>query len=250
VAVIDYSLQNAQTPTRRGNLQPILELPEEQPSFGSGRGLMAAAGSIFSRDQLFESEDELGPVQIKVPAEVPVVEDGLYKAKLSFISGLIAAHRPSIQNVTEVAKYIVELSAHASIDPFYVAAVISVESRFGESAKSKVGALGLMQLMPDTAKEVMYLNTGVKELPELRDGRTNIALGIDYLKRLEKRYRGDRALALAAYNWGPGNISSVKGDFNRAPGEVKKYANTIIERSQQWRTHFARTHKASVDLPA
>lgn len=89
------------------------------------------------------------------------------------------------------------------IDPRIIAAMISAESSWNPRAVSPAGARGLMQLMPDTAKEV-----GVKDPFDPID---NIKGGIRYYAMLKKRYNGDRRLALAAYNAGMGNVDKYGG---------------------------------------
>ena len=181
-------------------------------------------------------------------AEAKVLADSRNRTAMSFIAGLIAAHRPSITNCEEVAKHIMELSRYYKTDPFFVAAVISVESRFGETAKSKAGAVGLMQLLPQTAAEVAYLKTGTQGRPKLTDGRTNIALGIAYLMNLQKQFDGDRFATLAAYNWGPKNVIDVNRVPERFPKDVRKYASTVIERAEQWKRHFQKTEQTSAQM--
>lgn len=168
---------------------------------------------------------------------------------IKFISGLIAAFRPSIQDCGLIARHIVEISAQENIDPLYVAAVISIESRFSSSAQSYAGAVGLMQLMPGTAKEVARKRRSNAHTPNhLVDPRTNIKLGIDYLKFLERKYRSDRYLALAAYNWGPANVDQASQRRKRIPGSVKDYSRTIMGRLQNWRNHFTKASESAEAL--
>lgn len=85
-------------------------------------------------------------------------------------------------------------AARHKIDPALVKAVIMAESRYNHLAVSKKGAGGLMQLMPNTAKEL-----GVQDIFDPED---NITGGVRYLKKLLNRFDGDTKLALAAYNAG------------------------------------------------
>jgi hypothetical protein len=88
-------------------------------------------------------------------------------------------------------------------------AVARGESNFEETARSKANAHGVMQIQwPGTARHL-----GINRLSDLYDPCTNIDAGARYLKELMGRYNGDIHLALAAYNYGPGRISTNGGDI-------------------------------------
>lgn len=97
-----------------------------------------------------------------------------------------------------------------------IKAVIHAESSFNPDAVSPQGAMGLMQLMPDTAREL-----GVKDPLNPTE---NVMGGTRYLKQLLDRYEGSVPLALAAYNWGMGNLDSRKSQM---PTETKNYVAKI-----------------------
>ena len=105
-----------------------------------------------------------------------------------------------------------------SLDPALVKAVIHAESRFDPSAVSPKGAVGLMQLRRDTAREL-----GIKDPfnPKL-----NIDGGVQYLRDLIYTFKGDKKLALAAYNAGPTKVYRNKGipPFK----DTKKYIKQVI----------------------
>jgi len=106
-----------------------------------------------------------------------------------------------------------------------VKAVIHVESRGDQFAKSRSGACGLMQLMPSTAAEMGVLN--------VFDPDENIAGGTGYLAKMLKRFDGDKKLALAAYNAGPNAVRRYRG-VPPYP-ETRKY----IERVLRFEKHYA-----------
>jgi soluble lytic murein transglycosylase len=93
------------------------------------------------------------------------------------------------------------------LDPALLAAVIYAESRFDPNVESAAGAVGLMQLLPDTAKGIAVRTGGSTfVVSDLRDPEINVRYGSWYLNHLRARYDGDLRLALAAYHAGQGNV--------------------------------------------
>jgi hypothetical protein len=102
------------------------------------------------------------------------------------------------------------------VEAALVKSVIKVESNFNSKSTSPKGAMGLMQLMPETARELVVINP--------YDPVENVGAGTRYLKMLLKRYDGNVPLSLAAYNWGVGNIERRP---DQMPAETRQYVDRV-----------------------
>ncbi|HEY9723586.1 MAG TPA: lytic transglycosylase domain-containing protein [Oscillatoriaceae cyanobacterium] len=131
---------------------------------------------------------------------------------------------------------------HYGLDPLFVAAVIRQESGFRASARSHVGARGLMQLMPQTAAWASQ-KAGLKNfsVARLDDPATNIALGCWYLHYLFGQFH-DPALVLAAYNGGEGNLAywgSLQGEhLAHAFPETQTYVESGLRTYSRYQTLY------------
>ena len=116
-----------------------------------------------------------------------------------------------------VARTLVAEARRAAFSPEFVLAVIQVESQGDPRAISPKGALGLMQLLPETG-QAMAAELGLRwHGPDtLFDPVANVRLGIAYLEQLRSRY-GNLSIALTAYNWGPSRVSDMLRRSERIP---------------------------------
>lgn len=117
------------------------------------------------------------------------------------------------------AKALVEVANANEISPYLLEAVVWQESRWNPSARSRVGAIGLAQLMPGTARDL-----GV----DPRDPIQNLAGGARYLRQQLNRFDGNVEKALAAYNAGPGRVMTA-GGIPSIP-ETQAYVRAIVAR--------------------
>jgi soluble lytic murein transglycosylase len=115
------------------------------------------------------------------------------------------------------------------LDPALLAAVIYRESKFNAHARSSSSAIGLMQLLPQTAKGIA-LHTGGSRfvVADLYDPEINVRYGSFYLRRLMNKY-GDTELALAAYNAGQANVDAWRAVGKRIVfPETREYVDSVL----------------------
>ncbi|MGI6525165.1 MAG: lytic transglycosylase domain-containing protein [Bdellovibrionota bacterium] len=164
-----------------------------------------------------------------------------YNAKVDFIAKTIEKRNPSV-DAKEIATMIVFQSHIANYDPLFVTAVIFAESNFKNKARSRVGARGLMQLMPDTARDVCKLtNTKWRGESGLDTPDYNIFLGINYLKFLSSEFYGNNLEhVLIAYNWGLGKFNRARSRsmFVRLPRETIHYKHKVLTHHKRWKAEF------------
>ena len=139
------------------------------------------------------------------------------------VDDIVDAVEEEIDERAALEPIIQEAALLHGVDPDLIKAVIQTESRFDPRASSGAGAKGLMQLMPKTAKAV-----GIEDP---FDPRQNIFGGVKYLSQMMERYNGNTALALAAYNAGPGNVRRHRGvpPFRETRGYVSKIAKLLAD---------------------
>jgi soluble lytic murein transglycosylase-like protein len=113
---------------------------------------------------------------------------------------------------------ILTASGRHSVDADLVRAVIKTESDFNTAARSNKGAMGLMQLMPDTAR--------LHNVADAYDPGENVEGGVRHLRMLLDRYQGNLELSLAAYNAGSGAVEKYRGIPPFA--ETKEYVRRVL----------------------
>ena len=127
-----------------------------------------------------------------------------------------------------------------SLDPALLAAVIYQESKFDAEARSDAGAVGLMQLQPETARGIALRTGGSKfHVDDLTNPEINVRYGSWYLRHLLDKYDEER-LALAAFNAGQGNVDSWrKAGKGIAFAETRHYVDRVDELKRIYRDAYA-----------
>lgn len=122
---------------------------------------------------------------------------------------------------------VVRAAKRHGVDPNLARAVVTAESDFNPKSLSSAGAMGLMQLMPGTARDL-----GVNDP---WDPEQNVDGGVRYLGQMLSRFDGDVGKALMAYNWGPSNVERQ----GRPPAETRNYLEKVTRLRQLYAEGFS-----------
>jgi len=145
-----------------------------------------------------------------------VLNSGLLKDAAKFVNKGTADFVAGVRG-NRMDPVFIQFGKKYNLDPGLLKGIAETESQFKYDARSPKGALGIMQLMPGTAKDM-----GVKDP---FNPVQSIEGGAKYLRSLLNRYKGDTDKALAAYNWGMGNVD--KSGVMSLPAETRNYLGKV-----------------------
>ncbi len=140
--------------------------------------------------------------------------------------------RATTLSTTEFDAYIDAAAVRYKMPKALVRAVMHTESAFDPQALSHVGASGLMQLMPNTARE-MYVQ-------DIFDPQQNIEGGVRYLRVLANEFNGDMVKMVAAYNAGPEAVKKYHGQVPPYP-ETQAYVKKVLALYFQYKAQLSPT---------
>tara|TARA_Y100000310_G_scaffold340244_2_gene435340 strand:- start:224 stop:1000 length:777 start_codon:yes stop_codon:yes gene_type:complete len=143
----------------------------------------------------------------------------------------------NIVSLTRYAAAVVDSSTEYDVPIPLILAVTRQESAFNPKAISHAGAQGLMQLMPQTAKECSS-DIG-KRLSNIYHIGTNVELGTFYLRKMLTRFNNNTELAVKAYNAGPNYVSKILAkQYRRYPTETINYSKKVLAYLHEYQEHY------------
>ena len=183
------------------------------------------------------------------PGLEPIQEQVSPEQVEAHVRAQVAQRMPAAATTThrKVATTVLTESIRAGVDPLLVVALIHVESSFNPRARSRAGALGLMQVRVPTLRE--QLKRPRARRADALDPRTNVQAGVRYFRRLLDTF-GATDLALMAYNAGPGRIQRLLA-HGSIPPRIRDYSRKVedeLERIRSALLHLRGTESTNASL--
>ena len=177
---------------------------------------------------------------------VPIVIILIFAVLLGAVYFYFSNKLQNNQYPQKYGEYVEKASKEYDLDKSLIYAVIRTESKFNENAESRVGACGLMQIMPETFET--YMNIRDESGKYTTDDLFNPAINIDYgcyiLRDLLNEYDGNEECAVAAYNAGSGNVDSWLSDPNISPDGQTLIVSNIPDSFSETRSYVISVEEA------
>lgn len=206
-------------------------------------GLSHSNTSITKQNSLasFLPKDFVLPRNLPVRGRMSNQYASSAAALYTFINSKVLDARVPKNQASRITAAIVDAGQRTGLDPLLIAAIVKAESAFKPDATSPVGAAGLMQLMPATAKFIgKKIDLQPRNRTELYNLERNLILGSAYVIYLNRMFHGSLQRTLVAYNWGPANAELA---FNRRsrniPAVTQHYTRAVISTHRVWKAEFA-----------
>lgn len=226
---IDYSLLDKPLPISKETMNKI----EAEPGIQRAREFYLLGELASANREWSFTTNRLPTTEAMVAASRLADRWGWYRQAIQTMQDSEYWDELSVRFPIPYHEHVKAASRQTSIDPHFVFAIAKQESAFSSDAKSPVGAMGLMQLMPTTAKETAKKAGLVYKPQDLLQADKNLNLGSRYLNQLLNSFSGNRILATAAYNAGP---SRVKKWMNK--NDIKLPYDVWIETIPYKETRF------------
>jgi soluble lytic murein transglycosylase len=237
----------------RMNHRPLPEDPEarkeleQRPAVRRAHELYLLGRSWPARREWHHALDRMTSYQMQIAAAI-AAEWGWHDRVILTMAKAEAYDDLELRFPVPFQERLRDYAAKRGLDESWVYALVRAESAFMEDARSPAGALGLMQVMPNTGAEVAKrIGWRNFQADHLRRADVNVPIGTAYLKQMLERFQGNLILATAAYNAGPGAVQRwlpasdcVEPDIwiERIPfTETRKYVQRILYYSSiyDWR---------------
>lgn len=183
-------------------------------------GIVLVGSARPASAQIFTFRDGSG--RLVLSNRRPATADGVKSYAVPSSNEIRTTRYAAADRARAFDDLIVEHARHNGVRQSLVRAVIQVESAFNPEARSEKGAMGLMQLMPATAREFGVRNAYNPD--------ENVRAGVAYLRALLDRYQNNEVLALAAYNAGPGAVDKY-GEAVPPYRETQAYVTKVNQAS-------------------